>query len=56
MAKKIILSDDGVTWCEAGEIITVTENGYQALLDGYDISELSADDILDTETIDMDIT
>lgn len=46
----IIVLDDG-TWARFGKVLTITETAYDRLLDGDRISDLDANDIVESQII-----
>ena len=47
----IIVLDDGETWSGAGQILYLTENGYNVLANGGEISDLDSKDIVKHQAI-----
>jgi len=47
----IVVLDDGETWAANGKILYLSANGFQRLLDGCEIRELSGSDIVKQQRI-----
>ncbi len=46
---KIVLLDDGDTWAGEADIITLTQKGYDDLMNGVKFSQLDDNDIIDSK-------
>jgi hypothetical protein len=46
---KIVLLDDGETWAGEADIITLTQKGYDDMMNGVKFDQLDENDILDSK-------